>query len=312
MEKHYSRVAVCILTSDRLNYLKKTIDSVTRSTFGDFKIFVFNDASTDGTNLYLESMQKNGILLELRSAFKAGIYGNANLVLETIESKYCIMLHDDDLLEPAYIEEVINLADSDESVAIVGTGWNVIDKDGSVIKTRTYPAIDRPVVLSEEEYFYHNLEGLSFPWSGTLIRMACIDGVRFEYEKYNIASDTVFLNKLAINNRVGYIPRPLFNYRSHTDQITQKMDFDTYFDDWKGLWSFYDNLISERFGNNRILVKKHRKAINRTISFLIITSPDLRRFFKILFSKYTNLFLMKPGQIRSIISKFIKLITGKE
>jgi glycosyltransferase involved in cell wall biosynthesis len=307
-----NKVSVCILTSNRIDYLKKTVRSVLNSTFKDFRIFVFNDMSTDGTDLYLEDLQKKGFLHEFRNKSKSGIYGNANLILENIKSEYCIMLHDDDLLEKGYISEVVGLADSDDSISFVGTGWNIINGDDVVIETRVFPEINKAVILSDKEYFYHNLDGLCFPWSGTLIRMSCINGARFEPAKYNIASDTVFLNKLAIKNRVGYIPRPLFNYRIHKDQATRKMDFDTYFDDWKRLWSFYDDLISSRFNNDKTMSIKHRTALNRTISFLMIIAPDLKSFFKILFSKYTDLFLMKPGQIRSIISKLIKLIVRKE
>lgn len=309
------KVAVCILTYNRKELLKKTIASVLQSSSKDYEIFVFNDNSTDGTNEYLEFMEKKGFLKEYRQNKNVGLYKNANTIIENIDAKYCLMLNDDDILDKNYLEETLKLANSDNDISIIGTAWNKIDENDEIIDSILYKSFKESVVLNDKDFFLHNLSGLNFPWGGTLIRMDKIGNLRFNSEYYGTGADSIFLCNLALGNKVGYIPKPLFNYRIHKHQITQEEDISDILqslEKWGKIWEFYDNLILNYFGNNkRLFLNKHNKAINKTIIYLLQECKDIKIFLKILSSRRFSFSLINISQLKSIIIKLIKLLLSK-
>ena len=305
-------IAVCILTYNRKELLKKTIASVLNSSSKDYEIFVFNDNSTDGTNEYLESMEKQGLLKEYRQNRNMEVNKNANSIIENINAKYCLMLNDDDILDTNYLKETSRVADLDNSISIVGTAWNKIDENGKIIDSIIYKYFKQPTILSDEDFFLHNLSGLNFPWGGTLIRMDKIGNIRFDDEYYGIGADSIFLCNLVLGNKVGYIPTPLFNYRIHKSQKTQEEDISDILESlekWKKIWEFYEYLILNYFDNKKkLFLKKHNIAVNKTIIYLLQESKDLKSFFKILFSKNFSFSLINISQLKIIIIKFMKLL----
>jgi len=148
------KVAVCILTYNRKNFLERTIDSVLNSNSKNYEIFVFNDNSTDGTNEYLELMEKKGFLKEYRQNKNVGLYKNANTIIENINAEYCLMLNDDDLLDKDYIEETLRTANLDDDISIVGTAWNKINENDEIIDTILYKNFNETVILNDEDFFF--------------------------------------------------------------------------------------------------------------------------------------------------------------
>jgi len=77
---------------------------------------------------------------------------NANYIIENINAKYCLMLHDDDILGKDFIKEILELAEQDENIAIAGTGLNTIDDDNNIVETIVYTKYNKAVILDYKEY----------------------------------------------------------------------------------------------------------------------------------------------------------------
>lgn len=234
-----NKLAICVLTYHRIDLLKKAIESVLNSYSKDYEVFVFNDNSTDGTNDYLQSLQNSGLIYEIRHLEGLGQWGNANFVLENVISKYCIILHDDDTIEPEHIGEVLKLAEMDPGIVVVGTFYNMIDMQNKIIKSVTYPDFRDPVILTDRDFFYHQMRGLGFTWSGSLLRMDKVKDLRFISNSY--FADYVFLANVIFGNKVGIIPKITVNYRIPFDRAseTEKMDFGAYLGEWFYIFNVY-------------------------------------------------------------------------
>jgi len=304
------KLAVCILAFNRLGLLKQTIDSVFNSSSDDYQIFILNDNSTDGTSEYLDNLKKEKNIIEIRHKNNIGMGRNANYVIENINAKYCLILHDDDILEKDFIKEMLKLVEKDENIAIAGTGLNTIDGNNNIVETIIYNKYDKAVILDYKEYFYDHVDGLTFPWSGSLIRMDKIKNQRFDFGAHPYCADTVFLNSLIIGNKVGYIPKPLFNSRFHKNQVTKKIqnkNFGSIYKEWVFDFEFYRKIFKENnFGKD--IYKKHNLATNRIMLHLIIIAPNFKYYFKFLFSKYFHLFLLSPKNTLRVFYKFFKLL----
>ena len=301
------KVAVCILTYNRIDLLKKSINSVLNSFSTDFQLYVFDNCSTDGTKDFLDLLHEKRVLYRVRHDVNIEVGNNANFILENVIAKYCLMLHDDDTLEPQYIEEVLKVAESDDDIAIVGTGYNAINENDEKTGELIYRKFSEPVIFDDKEYFYHQINGLSFPWSGTLINMKKVSDFRFDYDRHPICCDTIFISNLAVNNKVGYIPKLLMNYRISKYQATQSWNFEFLFKEWNFNFYFYKELIiNNNYGND--LLKNITKANTKTLFYLLTIAPDFKYYFKILNSEFFNFLSLNPKQYLIIIRKFFRLL----
>jgi glycosyltransferase involved in cell wall biosynthesis len=106
-------IDIIIITFQRLNFLKKTIDSIDKRTFYPFRIIVVDNASTDGTKEYLKEMKKVGKIGE--HVFLPENIGQClalNEGFKLVQSEYFVTTQDDCLppdLRPCWLERLLHL-----------------------------------------------------------------------------------------------------------------------------------------------------------------------------------------------------------
>ncbi len=301
------KISVCILTYNRLEFLKKSISSVLDSNSNNFKLYVFNDNSNDGTKEYLEKLHFKKHLVAINHNKNLGLGLNSNYIIKFINSKYCLMLHDDDTIEPNYLGETLSLMEVDSEISMVGTGWHIIDANGEILKTLVYKEFNDNIILNDRDYFINHFKGLQFPWSGTLFRMEKIKKLRFNFDAHPIIADIIFLSTTAFNNKIGYIPKALMNYRNHPETTTNKCNYNLSFKEWESNFIFYESIVSKyKFDKNTR--KSLNKANTKTLVWLLMISPNFKYFFKALTSKYFSFSCLEIKQLLTITKKFIKLI----
>lgn len=118
---------VVIVTRNRLNYLKDSIDSVLWQTVQDLQLIVVNDGSSDGTEQYLDTLTDPRITVLHQP--QAGLAAGRNLATPKIRSDWTVIHDDDDIMVPTRIQDHL------ESLVggIDGTygGWVDFENDGS-------------------------------------------------------------------------------------------------------------------------------------------------------------------------------------
>jgi GT2 family glycosyltransferase len=101
-----SSIAVVVLTHNRLHLLQKCVENVLRRTSDATKeIVIWNNASTDGTQAYLERLQDARIKV-VQSRANVGQSGYARAFALT-SSEYLIDLDDDVVDAPAYWDRAL-------------------------------------------------------------------------------------------------------------------------------------------------------------------------------------------------------------
>ncbi|HVH15854.1 MAG TPA: glycosyltransferase family 2 protein [Candidatus Angelobacter sp.] len=116
----HPRIAVMVLNYNGVRFILPCLDSLTRQSLKRFKILVIDNGSTDGSiDLIRErypqiEILKNGRNLGFAEANNVGI----RRVLD--QTDYVMLLNNDTVLEPDAIERMVNAAESDNSIGIVG------------------------------------------------------------------------------------------------------------------------------------------------------------------------------------------------
>jgi len=87
---------ICIVTYNRLEYLKKCVHSILASTSVKYRIFVIDDNSSDGTKEWLAKQKKRNLIHEIIFNKKnLGTAKNFNLIIDASNSPFFIMCNDD-------------------------------------------------------------------------------------------------------------------------------------------------------------------------------------------------------------------------
>jgi glycosyltransferase involved in cell wall biosynthesis len=89
-------VDICVVTYNRLPYLKNCIWSILASTKIPYRLFVLSDNSTDGTNEWLIEMKNYGKIDEvIINSTNLGSAESFNKVIRSTSSEYFVMTCDD-------------------------------------------------------------------------------------------------------------------------------------------------------------------------------------------------------------------------
>lgn len=100
-------VSVIITTHNRLDLLKKAIDSVRNQSYKNFELIVVDDASIDGTKEYCEGQDFDYIYIPQEES-KGGNHAR-NIGIKSAKGKYCAFLDDDDRWKESYLEKMVGL-----------------------------------------------------------------------------------------------------------------------------------------------------------------------------------------------------------
>lgn len=104
-------INIGITTFNRKKFLCNCVDSVLKHTSVPFKLFIYDDKSTDGTIDELRRRYKNRGLLLIQSDQRSGIVSGFNKLWEVSESynnhKYFCYLQDDTVVNPGWLKTLV-------------------------------------------------------------------------------------------------------------------------------------------------------------------------------------------------------------
>lgn len=117
-------ISIYIPTHNRLELLKKAINSILKQTYLNWEIIVVNDASTDHTEKYLKEMSifDSRIRYFTNSSSKGACYSR-NLAIKNSNGNYVTGLDDDDTFTPERLQ--IFAESYDSSYSFLSSDWRV-------------------------------------------------------------------------------------------------------------------------------------------------------------------------------------------
>lgn len=120
-------VSIGIPTYNRAgSYLARALDSALAQTYANCEVIVSDNCSSDHTSDLIRSRASDR-LRYIRHEKNIGANGNFNYCLEQARGEYFLLLHDDDLIDPDFVESCMAALGEDEEVGIIRTGTRVID-----------------------------------------------------------------------------------------------------------------------------------------------------------------------------------------
>lgn len=120
-----TKTAVIIVCWNQLVYTKICLSSILKNVKLPYKLFLVNNASTDGTKEFIDEMQRqySDKIISLHSEKNIGFSGGNNIALKQIQNNpefsHVLLLNNDVLVPPRFLENLLKTFSSDKYCGMV-------------------------------------------------------------------------------------------------------------------------------------------------------------------------------------------------
>ncbi len=194
------------------NYLQSALDCLRAQTFGDYRLVIADNASTDSTpEICREYAARDPRITYIRHSENIGAARNFNFVFRAASSQYFKWAAHDDVMEPTFLERCVAALDADESLVLAHSYTNEIDALGHV----TRPLDDQVALLADRpsERLAASFR-IAYPcpvWG--VMRRRAVERTRL-FGSF-LGSDWNFIGEMMLLGRIALVPEYLFSVRNH-------------------------------------------------------------------------------------------------
>src|ERR1051325_8805772 len=122
-------IGLPVYNSER--FIAQSLDSLLAQTYGDFRIIISDNASTDGTpDLCNDYARRDKRVFYSRNAVNIGASPNFNRVFALSESPYFKWATADDYWAPSMLEKCVRILESAPTIALCYPKTTLVDAEG--------------------------------------------------------------------------------------------------------------------------------------------------------------------------------------
>jgi glycosyltransferase involved in cell wall biosynthesis len=207
---------VFVLTYNRANLLRSTLESLVEQTVQGARIVVLDNGSTDDTSKVVAAFAACGIKY-VRSGNNEGSVRNFRKAQALASLAWVMVFHDDDLIHPGYFAAVLAAINSHPEVALVASGMSFEES----------PSREKWADFSTDETLYcsdaGSLAGLlydGFPlhFGSAVYRKEAFQKTPLQDELYGKIADRPFLIEAAASGGAVVLQGAYIQYRCHPGQ----------------------------------------------------------------------------------------------
>lgn len=303
-------VTVCILSYNRADYLSEAVASVLAQTNHPRDIAIFDNGSERGVYESMSGYLNSGVSWIGSDVTRSAIW-NFRRAVAAAESKYVLVMHDDDRLCRDFLEKQIEYLESNPGVIAVACNGYIIDENSR----RTGLTIlanqaDGDVELYEcSAHVAMKYAGDScIPFSSTVYRTRYVREIEFR-EEFGKVCDAVFFCDMADAGAIALNTKPLYECRVHPGQDsihfpTELMEKLERFFWTRGSASSLDiDLL------HKSLVKQHTSRIIRKI-LATMSAPGSLRYLLSEVAKVKSTMFSFPAALGLLVNVVKKRLTA--
>ena len=214
-----NKVSAIITTHNRLEYLKKAIESVKKQTYDNLEIIVVDDASNDGTENYCINDKSIKYIRISKEESKGGNYAR-NIGIDNSNGEYIAFLDDDDEWYPEKITKQVDFLNQNADYGVVYCN-RLFSINNGIYEYEDI--INKSNCGDCSSKIFYNIIGTT---SMLLFRREILLKCRFD-EKTKFWQEYDLMIRVCQITKIGYIDEPLILYRQNfldKNRLTNKVD----------------------------------------------------------------------------------------
>ena len=195
-------------------YVREAVESILAQTFTDFECIIINDGSTDGSGAILRELAARDTRIVLVERPNGGLISALNDGLEMARADLIARMDADDVAMPERFALQHARMVQEPELAVLGSFFNIIDKDGSII--RLYD--DLPVTPTEAR---SAVGGFLVAHPAVMMRRNAVLKAGGYRKAFSHAEDyDLWLRMIEAGYAIANLPQPLLNYREHGASVS--------------------------------------------------------------------------------------------
>jgi glycosyltransferase involved in cell wall biosynthesis len=244
-------------------YLKATLASAMNQRRPADEIVVVDDGSTDRSAEIVQETQATGAVRYIYNGTPTGFADAWNRAIQFSKSEFVTVLHQDDVLDPRYLEIMEGATREFPGIHHFFTGYSYTNELGEITKKSPLPHDLKPVLYSGTVYAHKYIQSVErnehiHRCPGVLSRRSLIiERCAYRKEAGLIADDDFFLRVGQYTDVVG-ISEPLAQFRIHSESATARVASLTH-----RLAVDYEFAVRYHFHRSSHLDKETIKALGR-------------------------------------------------
>jgi glycosyltransferase involved in cell wall biosynthesis len=297
-------VTISIPTYNRISLLKRCLNSILIQDYKNIEICISDNASSDGTSNYIESLKDSRIKINVNN-INHGMVSNWDKCLSMSSGKYFLLMSDDDALATAQaiskFVEAFEQSDSNE-ISFVFSSVYIESSNGSLsehLEERGYCDYSLQSLI---QLFYKNKISI-FPCATFMRRKDLIDLNGYSSFGAILGVDACMWISISTKySKIRHIPTQLAIYRNHQSLSSSSVEV------WNADFNIVKNLLKNKTSKKEYIatIKSIETAIKRLPLSYILRQikynseydfkkllKDFKKYGKDLFIMSNILFLLK-------------------
>lgn len=213
---HPDLITIAIPAYERRDYLKEALESALNQTVFCSVIVVDNASSHSWFEELCQQLPEyaTGRLKYFRNPSNLGLFGNWNRCAELSMTPFFMVLCDDDILKPSFVEEFVSAYEANPAMELYYTQF---ERFGASFVSHPVQDIDFGTFRGELSWKSASRSGLSWPTNSTvyLTQLVKDHPWRNPSPKRHSNADWLLCYRLAEGRVCVGNPRPLYLLRSH-------------------------------------------------------------------------------------------------
>jgi GT2 family glycosyltransferase len=276
--------------------LERALESVLTQTFRDFRLYVINDGSTDGTARILEKYSSRGVF---SYQARSGPAAARNSAIRTSRSPFVAFLDADDEWLPHKLEHQIAFLKQDPAIGLICSGCAPNEQG------RLGTSYSTTANLPKSGRLFEQLVRDCFVSTPTVVvRRECLEQVGLFDESLLVSEDFNLWLRIAARWKIAVVPEVAAIRYTRPDSLSSSTDPEVRLQNGvaalEKLTAFLPELSSRE---QRALKKALAERIYRYGSYLLSVGERTASRSKLL-SAYT----MQPSNLRALVKLFLSFL----
>lgn len=236
-------------------YLERCVESILKQTYTNFELLLIDDGSTDQSGALCDQLASKNENIKVFHIKNAGVSNARNIGIQHSRGEWITFIDSDDFITPDYLETLISVVDSDESIGFSIARLHHI-KNGQITELPDFSGKEEKWSTEQTMRELLTTTRTSFFPVAKLFKREIVSSFTFNTD-YHLAEDALFLTEVLLKTRCTsvFVDKPIYYYDHRQGSATTSVNdhvFDTI--------EVYKMIISEVF---QIFPKLKTELVNR-------------------------------------------------